>query len=199
MQLSKLSRRILAFLSGINDDRPDRERIARAVHRSLRSVERAMSELVQNLCITVSHSGHGKPGKVTVLKTIDAVLAVESEMAVECEKVAVERPKMAVERAPLKSVGKVLEQEQQQAGAISEYFGATQIGGIAASPRLISEVAGILLTSEAVEAFKLLVRRRFRDITPQSWGLLVLLAKDVAVTRKPAQSEGVARSRAATA
>ena len=106
---------MLAFVSGINDDRPDRERIARAVHRSLRSVERAMSELVENLCISVSHSGHGKPGKVTVLISMGAVLAVESKMAVERGKVAVESPKMAVERPRIKDLGKVLEQEPKQA------------------------------------------------------------------------------------
>jgi hypothetical protein len=112
--MSRLSRRVLAFISGINDTRPDRERIARAVHRSLRSIERAMSELVENLCISVSHSGHGKPGKITVLRSIDAVLAVESKMAVERGKAAVESPKMAVERARIKDLGKVLEQEPAQ-------------------------------------------------------------------------------------
>jgi hypothetical protein len=113
--LTKLSRRVLAFLSGINDPRPDRERIARAVHRSLRSVERAMAELVENECITVSHSGHGKPGKINILRSIHEVLAVESKMAVECRKAAVESSKMAVERSRIKDLGKVLEQETKQA------------------------------------------------------------------------------------
>ena len=196
--MSRLSRRVLAFLSGINDERPDRERIARAVHRSLRSVERAMSELVENLCISVSHSGHGKPGKITIIRSMHQVLAVESKMAVEREKVAVESPKMAVERPRIKDLGKVLEKEQQQA-AVSEYFGSTKIGGVAASHRVISEVAGILRTPEAVQDFKLLVRHRFKDIAPHSWGLLVLLARDVAVTRKPPGHESADRAKEAHA
>lgn len=73
-----------------------------------------MSELVENRCISVSHSGHGKPGKITVIMTISEVLAVESKMAVEREKVAVESSKMAVEHLRIKSVCKVLGQEPAQ-------------------------------------------------------------------------------------
>ncbi len=95
---------------------------------------------------------------------------------------------MSGQRPVFRSVSITESQElsnQKQQQAVEEYFGSTKIGGVVASHRVITEVAGILRTTRALEDFKLLVRHRFRDVTPRTWGLVVLLARDVAVTRKP--------------
>lgn len=113
--MSKLSRRVLAFLSGINDPRPGIARIAAAVHRSERSVKRATVELVENLCIKMGHSGHGRNAEIIVLKTIDEVLALELKMAPESQKVSPERRKMAPESGHIRALVKTLEQEPEQA------------------------------------------------------------------------------------
>src|SRR5208282_1938123 len=95
--MSRLSRRVLAFISGINDPRPGLARIAAAVRRSERSVKRATVELQEAGWITVGRSGHGLPAKISVIKESGDILAPESKMAPEHAKVSPEREKMAPE------------------------------------------------------------------------------------------------------
>ena len=110
--MSRLARRVLAFLSGLNDPRPGLARIAGAVRRSKRSVRRAIAELQHAGRIEAAHTGHGVMSKITVINGVDAFLASESKMASERPKVAPESRKMASESACIKVLGKVLEQEQ---------------------------------------------------------------------------------------
>lgn len=109
--MSPLAQRTLAFLVGIHEERPARARIAAAVKRSERSVERAIAELVENQCITVGHSGHGLPAKITVISEISKKMAAEPKMAGEWR---LNEPKMAAERPAIRAFVKTLEQSSKQ-------------------------------------------------------------------------------------
>jgi hypothetical protein len=113
--MTRLERRVMAFLTGINDERTTRARIARAVHRSERSVKVAIAGLVEKRWISCSHSGHGKPGKITIINAVAWISAPESKSAPESRISAPECVKTAPERPRIKDLGKVLEQEQKQA------------------------------------------------------------------------------------
>lgn len=105
--MSKLALRCMAFLTGIADQRPTRARIAAAVQRSERSVRRAIAELVKIGWISCAGGGNGTASKIRVINRIDWLLACDSKMARDCEKVACDRPKMARDCAHIRALEEV--------------------------------------------------------------------------------------------
>ncbi len=206
--MSPLAFRCMAFLTGINEERPNRARIAKAVGRSERSVMRAFAELVEIGWIECLGGGHGRPSKIKVLNAVDWILACDSKMARDRDVLACDSPKMACDRDRPKSVGTTeyleLAEESQPAilsivrenlegrelGGFTSYTGEKLREGVRADEGTIQRIAGLLQTAENWAVFA----QRAREALPraQSWGLLVRIAEDVRNRRKP---QGSAKDR----
>ena len=105
--MTKLALRCMAFLTGIADERPTRARIAAAVQRSERTVERAIRELVEIGWISCAGGGNGTASKMRVINGMDWILAGDSKMAGDSQKVAGDQPKMAGDSSHIRALEEV--------------------------------------------------------------------------------------------
>jgi len=120
MKVSRLALRCMAFLTGINQERPTRARLASALKRSERTVKRAISELVEIQWITCVGGGNGTPSKINILNSVDWILARDSKtasdqpvLACDQEKMACDQPILARDWPRIRDKEVVLEPKQE--------------------------------------------------------------------------------------
>jgi hypothetical protein len=109
--VTPLAQRCLAFLQGIDDERPTRARIAHAVKRCERSVKTAIAELVENGWITTTPGGNGTPGTIKVINRLSHEISPVSPVSPELPRI---EPKVAPERPAIRAFVKTLEQSSKQ-------------------------------------------------------------------------------------
>jgi len=202
--LSPLALRCMAFLTGINEERPTRARLAKAVRRSERSVRRAIKQLVKIQWIECLGGGNGTPSKIKVLNAVDWILARDLKVARDRPVLARDSRKMARDCDRPKSVGTEyleLAEEAQPAilstvrenmegielGAYVNFRGEKLREGVRPDEGTIQRVAGLLQTAENWAVF--VERARPALQRAKSWGLIVEIAREVGMRRKPATGE----------
>jgi hypothetical protein len=199
---SRLAIRLMAFITGINEERPTRLRICKALNRCERSVKSAIAELVKNQWITCVGGGNGTPSKIIVINAIDWIIARDSKPARDLEKVARDSQKTSrdchrirvkvkpLEQAPTKSqpdihslVVKTLG-TWQLGGWWSERTGSWQRPGALADPGTLARIAGALRTPAEWQEFRGGVFEKLQ--AAETWGLIVEFARECGgVERKP--------------
>ncbi len=206
--MTRTAFRCMAFLVGITEERPTRARIAAALKRSERSVERAMAELVEAGWVKCDGGGHGTPSKILVIN------AVDWKMAGDSLKVAGDQPKMAGDSPRIKSVGVILEQlaeaeqpasfprsekqENKTNPSVSVEFidfvrneTRFEIGGRVADEGTVRRLASTLGNRETYARFRIRLREWNRSNTAQGRGILVMLAREVAAGSSGGRETGV--------
>jgi hypothetical protein len=109
--MSRTALRCMAFLVGITDERPTRARIAAALKRSERSLERPIAELVKAGWIMCDGGGNGTPSKIIILNSLDWKMRGDSKTRGDSAILRCDSRKMRGD-SPAKSVGVILEQTQ---------------------------------------------------------------------------------------
>ncbi len=206
---SRLAIRLMAFLTGINEERPTRARIAHALKRSTRSVEVAIAQLIKIQWITCAGGGNGTPSKIIVINAIDWKTAGDSKSANLLAKPVGDSQKTAGDQARIRVKVKPLEQAPTESRSeiltlVENTFGTHQLGGYVTErgERLRAGVlpdAGTLLRIAQALAiveqqpqlwheFIRLAREAIRQAN--DWGLIVHIAREVGgVQRKPMGKE----------
>lgn len=203
---SRLSIRLMAFLTGINEERPTRRRIAQALKRCERSVKTAIAELVELQWITCPGGGNGTPSTISVINAIDWISARDSKTARDEPKVARDCEKTARDRPCIRVKVKDLELDTNYAREVGihalviEHLGGYQLGGfksggvqhragILPDAGTLARISAGIGSEELWPVFVSCAREALRDA--DSWGLIVNLARKVG--RKPQGKESSLR------
>jgi hypothetical protein len=198
--MTRTALRCMAFLVGIQEERPTRKRIAAALKRSERSLERPIAELVKAEWIMCKGGGHGTPSKIIVLNSLDWKMRADSKMRCDSPVLRGDSGKMRGDSFA-KSVGssyaaKLAEEQpaslprsenpKPQTSASEEFTDFVRsetrfkIGGNVADEGTVRRLASTLGNRETYARFRVRLREWCQSNTPQGWGILVVLAREVA-------------------
>jgi len=191
----------MAFLTGINEERPTRRRIAQALKRSERTVKRAFAELVEIKWITCIGGGSGAPAKITILNEIDWILAPAEPKNCARSKMAPASAKMAPAEPHIRVKVKTLEQGTTESQSdihslVKKNLGTWQMGGwydgysrMWRRPGTLPDAGTLARIAEGigtVDFYPEFQRRALGPLqTADTWGLIVNIAREVGSPRKP--------------
>ena len=112
--MAQSTRRVFAFLLGIDLTHYSRERVSKATKLSPRTVDYALAKLVEMSAIERRRGGRSTPAKVRLLMTMEEFLAHQAKIAHQVPKVARYVGENCAPSGALRALEVILEPEQQQ-------------------------------------------------------------------------------------